>query len=160
SPATLRRVFSHYGKKYGPKKCAYARKAYPLWKSGKRFLSGDVCERLLAIVPRHLSFSAKYELVVKLWMRHNDARVRFEVKSSARAEEAVADILRTLDTLRLGQIPKSIVTRLSWLAEGDAVAADALFREVRRREHAQTRECLRQEIEKLLQLRDEVDGSA
>src|SRR5438046_592818 len=65
APATLKAIFADYREQNGTAACAYAKKAYQKWKGGQVQMSGQVSERLLAIVSRWLDFAVKYDLLEK-----------------------------------------------------------------------------------------------
>src|SRR5436309_1120130 len=96
-PDVLQKVLEEYKRGYGIPKHAYAKKTYPKWKSGEVFLSGEVCERLLAIVPRYLDFGTKYDLVAKLWRRREPTRLRVTVAPDMTIAEAVDTVTHALD---------------------------------------------------------------
>src|SRR5688572_1429166 len=66
---TLEGIFEDYAREFGKRRAAYAREVYSDWREGRVVMSDMIRERLLKIVPRHLPFDTKYELISSLWHR-------------------------------------------------------------------------------------------
>ena len=157
-PDILHKVLEDYKRTYGSKKHAYAKKTYPKWKSGEVFLSGEVCERLLAIVPRHLDFGTKYDLVVKLWRRQSKTHLMVTVSSDMQVDEAFQVVMRVIDSLKDKGIPEALVARLYWLAENDGKVAQNLFSQVLAHETEIIVGTIKEELQQILAVSSQLVG--
>ena len=157
-PATLIRVLADYKEKNGQPAYAYAKKAYGQWKSGKVQMSGQVSERLLAIVPCHLDFGVKYDLLEKLCRRREVTRVRVEIAADMTASEALQSAIRAIENARSTRLPDYIVQRLHWLADNDGKVAQSLLSQVFDQEYVAIVRAVQQELVRLLALSSELAG--
>lgn len=151
SSEKLKAVFDDYASIYGAKKREYAKHVYEKWKSGSVEMSGQICERLLKIVPRHLDFDDKYSLVAKLWMRRSASRLKVEIAPTAEVEEALGIVLHVIGDAYKGGIPDILIARMAWLVENDAAVAQMLFQQVVAREFRLVEDRLRSELATVLQ---------
>ena len=120
--AKLKSVLEEYGKIYGEDKRQYAEEALPLWRSGRRKMSGLVASRLFSLLPRHMPASKKLELVESLW--------KFKGPSSSRTiyvgPEADANELTLMvrehfkEKVMSYNIDDTLSNRFDWLAENDS----------------------------------------
>lgn len=154
----LCRVLADYKEMYGARANEYARHVYGEWKSGKVQMSGRVSERLLAIVPRHLDFAAKYDLLEKLCRRRESTRLRVEVSPDMTAKEATGTVLRAIQNTRTTRLPDYIAERLQWLSDNDGQVAQSLLSQVLDREYEFIAVSVRQELQRLLALPFESSG--
>jgi hypothetical protein len=154
----LGRVLVDYKEKYGERAREYAKRVYGEWKSGKVQMSGQVSERLLAIVPRHLNFAAKYDLLEKLCRRREGTRLRVEVSPDMTAQEAMGTVLRAIQNARTTRLPDHVADRLHWLADNDGQAAQSLLSQVLDREYEVIVQSVQQELLRLLALSSELAG--
>ncbi len=158
SPEPLNRVLADYREKNGQAAHEYARRVYAEWKSGKVQMSGQVSERLLAIVPRYLSFPVKYALLDKLCRRRAGTRLRVEIAADMTAREALGTALRAIENARSTALPAHILERLHWLADNDGKAAQSLLSQVLAREYEVIVRAVQQELLGLLALSTELAG--
>lgn len=156
--ATLERVFADYKEKNGQSAYAYAKRVYADWKSGKVQMSGQIGERLLAIVPRHLDFAVKYNLLEKLCRCREGTRLRVELTHDMTASEAIGTVLRAIETARSTSLPEHIVKRMHWLADNDGTVARSLLNHVFDREYEVIVRSVQQELLRLLSLRSDLAG--
>ncbi|MBL9145567.1 MAG: hypothetical protein JNM99_17955 [Verrucomicrobiaceae bacterium] len=124
----LEMVFLRYGREHGMSALSYARKTYSQWKSGAVKMSGSVAERLLNLVPPVLDVSVRFELVKKLRNAHMHKEHRYVTCEPQdwrmQVAPVIADLLTASDKF---QLPEHAVSRVRWLAEGDAAAAQRLL---------------------------------
>lgn len=124
----LETVFLHYGREHGASALAYARNTYPRWKSGAVKMSGTVAERLLNLVPIVLDTSARFDLVKKLrgaYMHKERRHVTCEQHDWR--NKVVPVVAELLSASHKFQLPEHAVSRVRWLTDGDAVAAQRLL---------------------------------
>lgn len=156
--ATLKLVFADYKERFGAGACVYAKKAYDKWKSGKVQMSGQVSERLLAIVPRYLDFSVKYELLQKICRRREGTRLRVEITADMTVREALGKALRSIENARSTTLPDYIAQRLHWLAEDDGMVAENLLSHVLTREHEMIVRTVQDELRQMLSVSSQLVG--
>jgi hypothetical protein len=159
-PDTLVHVLADYERQYGKAACDYARRAYGNWKSGKVQMSGQVSERLLAIVPRYLDFSVKYDLLEKLCRRRDATRLRVAITGDMTATEAIGATLRAIENVRSTGLPEHIAQRLHWLADNDGQVAKSLLGQVLAREYELVVRSVQRELLLLLTLSAELGGTS
>jgi hypothetical protein len=161
APAILTAVFRDYRERYGSGACRYANETYEKWKSGDVEMSGEVSERLLAIVPRHLDLATKYDLLAKLWRQRQQKRIRLEINADADIQAAIRQVINTLDNAKPAAPPNHIVQRLNWLTSDDGLAAQALLSQVLARESEMIAVTVEAELRQLFRLcADHVRSSA
>lgn len=155
---TLDRILADYMQKHGKSACTYAKKAYGNWKTGNVQMSGRVSERLLAIVPRYLEFSVKYDLLEKLCRRREGTRLTVEITGEMTAREALATALRAVESVRSNKLPDNITKRLHWLADNEGRVAQDLLTHVFAREYESIVRALQAGLQRLLALSSELKG--
>lgn len=156
TPSQLRQVFRDYRLKHGDSRADYAYRAYEKWKTGEVQMTGEVCERLLAIVPKYLEFGVKYELVEKLWRKQDSTVFNITLNPKMDVNAAIDLIHNSLNNMKSTAIPQAIIDRLGWLAEGDGDIAKELYRQVIDCEFALIQENLRHELWLLFRLHREM----
>jgi len=155
---TFDRVLADYRKEYGDGASAYAKKAYEGWKTGKVQMSGEVSERILAIVPRYLDFGVKYDLLEKLCRRREGTRLRIELTGEMNAREALSTALGAIENARSNLLPDFIEERLHWLSDHDGKGAQSLLNQVLDHEFELIVRAVQAEILRLLSLYVELAG--
>jgi hypothetical protein len=116
-------------------------------------MSPEVSYRLMRIVPRFLVFEQKYDLIQKLWNRYRqNTTLQVTISRHDGLEAAVRVVMDAVDRLDEHEIPPAIADRLEWLAQDDAVAAQALLAEVDKREGEIAVGTLEEELRHLLAL--------
>ena len=148
------RLLAEYGQRYGYLAQEYAEEALPLWRSGRRIMSGMVAQRLFSLLPARMPLAAKYELTETLW-RHVGPSSRKVVRIGPDA--ALEDVLAVVeahiaDVVVRYQIPESMERRFSWLAGGDVRVKQDLLNHLRQLEKTLTREAVRLHFPPLAEL--------
>jgi hypothetical protein len=156
--ATLDRVLADYKKQNGQAPYEYAKKAYLDWKYGRVQMSGQVSERLLAIVPRYLDFSIKYDLLEKLCRNRGGTRLRVEITGDMTGREAIGTVLRAIENVRSTRLPDNVSQRLHWLADNDGKVAQSLLSQVLAREDEFVVRAVQCELQRLLSIASELTG--
>lgn len=126
----LEALLSEYGKQHGRSAEAYARKTYQDWKSGSVTLSGKTAERLLELLPKHLSSEERFGFVRKLRTRYFKKQsewVRITPDQNWRTEVMQA-VNKLIASSRSFSLPEALEEKATWLAGGDAQAAHRLLR--------------------------------
>lgn len=121
SKAQLDGVLTAYGKKYTPDKEAYARETYPLWKSGRRQMSGLVMERLFSLLPSRMPLKQKYALAKSLWDHvAPETHVTLLAGPSVDPQELANRATSILDlAITNHSFPDELERRFRWLSSGD-----------------------------------------
>lgn len=70
SSAELKNFYEKYDQKYGKSAVAYAMKAYPEWRSGRKLISDQTLARILEVLPPFLSDSQRIEFLTVI-VKHN-----------------------------------------------------------------------------------------
>lgn len=116
-------------------KRVYAEKTYPQWKDGTTKLSGTVVERLILLLPHVLGAEDKYTLVKHLRDRSRSRpRKSFNIQYLNNLIAIRDQIKEDIGKDREFALPQAMTEALSWLANNDAKAAQALLRAVADRE--------------------------
>jgi hypothetical protein len=160
APAVLTAVFQDYRAKYGSGAWTYAKETYEKWKSGQVEMSGEVSERLLALVPRHLDFATKYDLLAKLWRQREQKRIRLEISPDAEIQAAIQLVMSSIDNAKPAALPAHIVQRLNWLTSDDGLAAQSLLNQVLARESEMIASAVEAEVRQLFCLCSDHVGSS
>ncbi len=158
SPDILERVLVEYRKRYGKAAYTYAKAVYAEWQYGRVQMSGQVCERLLEIVPRYLDFKVKYDLLNKLWRSREGSRLRVEIPGGLAESAALDTAISAINKARSTKLPDYIAKRLNWLADNDGEVAKLLLKEVMDREHELIVAGVRDAIRRLFATRIQLDG--
>lgn len=149
-PYSLEVLFQAYTSHYGGSAGAYARKTYPNWQSGAVRMSGEVAERLLNLLPPRLPYSVRYDLVKKLRNANFRPMTRHVRTTPERWREdlrpAIEEVVAHGETASLSDRLKG---RVSWLANGDVAAAEALMSEAIREESLSRLAYLKVEFQRL-----------
>ena len=156
-PAELDRILTQYGEKHGVQAENYARKAFPDWKSGATKLSGQTMERLIALVPPHLSAATRYALlqeVLKKQPTGSRGKISRTIRISTREPEpGFAEIDGVLQSLRhedsLAHISEYVMNAARWLYDDDMTAARAMLAAATSRENEIIKASAIREIELL-----------
>jgi hypothetical protein len=157
----LKGVLADYKDRYGEAACAYARKAYEKWKAGQVQMSGQVSERMLAIVPRHLDFTLKYDLLEKLCRRRPGTYLKVEITGDMTAREALNTALRSIENARsIRLLPDYIAQRLDWLSDNDGKVAQNLLSQVLAHEYEIIVRTVQDELQQLLSVSSDLAGKS
>lgn len=127
-------LIEDYGQIHGAPAAAYARKAFPKWKSGETRLSGQTMERLVTLVPPFLEPSQRFEILRQVVARHKPSTGgSFESihVDASNPEEGFAKLDAALAAMKkqdlLAHIPQNVLSAASWLCDNDITAARALL---------------------------------
>lgn len=127
-PAELHALFISYRKQYGFSAASYARNTYNSWKTGQTQLSGQTAERLLELLPQHLSAAERFDLVKKLRAkyirRHNEYLTVPPDNWKTPVKDAVNKVIAKSREFRL---PDTLARKATWLSGGDVDAAQKLL---------------------------------
>ncbi len=124
----LESLFLNYGASYGKSAESYARKTYDAWKTGKTKLNGITAERLLDILPYHLTFNERYDLLKKLRTKYvKKTSEHISVSPENWKVEVHNSINNIIAISREYSFPEVLYKRATWLANGDVAAAQRLL---------------------------------
>jgi len=124
----LNALFIDYGREYGNSAGAYARKTYDSWKSGRTQLSGKTAERLLELLPHHLSAKDRFELLKKLRAKYICKHSEYVTVPPENWKQAVHDAInKIIAKSREFKLPQPLYEKATWLANGDVTAAQRLL---------------------------------
>ena len=125
----LEPILDEYERLHSTKARTYAEEALPLWRSGKRRMSGEVATRLFGLLPKYMTEKEKQRLIRNLW-EHSvpSSKMELLIGPSATAVE-VSDLVQehfsqVIDDFRL---PESLNKRFQWLSNGDSRACQVLM---------------------------------
>ncbi len=148
----LNRLLAEYGRRHGSRAEAYARQTFPLWKTGRRRMSGQTARRLLELVPPMLPLDQRLELIRKLRARRIHHRVRCRATPATwrdRVSRAVAEVVEHGRTARL---PADLLRLASWLADEDRRDLRPLLLRVEEEQARLRTACLEREFRVLADL--------
>jgi len=122
-------LFDDYGRAYGASAEGYARKTYAKWQSWEVTLSGQTAERLLELLPRHLTADERFHLIRflrQLYFKKQTESVRITTENNWQATvmQAVDNVIAAS---RCFSLPEVLSSKATWLAGGDAKAAQRLL---------------------------------
>lgn len=151
---TMDALLQRYGQIYGTKAEDYARKTMPKWRSREVKLSGQTLERLIKLVPFHLSADKRLELLELILKRHerepNTQRIEINIKNP---EEGLAEIDRAMNRIavtdELAYIPGNVMDTAKWLYADDVTTARAMLKKLSSVETRRLKESATREIELL-----------
>jgi hypothetical protein len=127
-PEKLGLVFSLYGQRYGGGAQSYAQTTYYAWRSGRVRMSGMVAGRLLNLVPSVLDPAQRFELVKKVRSAHlRKERMCISCHPTNWRHKLAPVIAQFIAASQNVQIPRYVLDRVCWLADGDATAAQRLL---------------------------------
>ena len=136
-PPQLDALLKHYGQDFGVQAENYARQAYPGWKSGKTGLSGQILERLIALVPPHLSAATRFGLLQEILKKqpsssrgksNKNLRISTREPGPGFAElDAALNLMYLEDSL--AHVSESVMNAAKWLYDDDMTAARAILAE-------------------------------
>lgn len=151
-PDRLDEIMTLYGATYGADKRAYAEKALPSWRSGRRHMSGLVAGRLFDLLPRHMPFDKKYELVENLWRVMGPSSHRIVRIGLDATEDQIIDVVgrHVNEVVTSYSVPAPLQARFQWLSEGDVKVQEQLLNHLRQMEMHQTVQLSRVQIPSLL----------
>lgn len=153
----LESLLNRYGQTYGDQAESYARKIFPSWRSGATQLSGQTLERLIALVPPHLSAATRYRLLQAVLKKQPSSSTGRRVKviriSTKEPGPGFAELDQALQLMRhedaLAHISENVMNAANWLYADDITAARAMLAELTSRENEIIRASAAKEIELL-----------
>lgn len=147
----LKQVFNVYEQQYGDGKRKYAEATLAKWRSGAVQMGGEISERLVRIVPAFLDFEQKYELIEKLWARFRQkATLTVTISPHGGLDAAICAVMDAVEAVGEQEIPSAVADRLDWLAQDDALAAQALLGQIAKREGEIAVQTLEVELRQIL----------
>lgn len=128
TPPTLDSLFIRYGQKHGKIAESYARRSYNEWQSGQKRLTGLIAERLIELVPHHLSGHERFELIKKLRKKYIRRHTEYVTVTPDNWRNSVHQAINTvIAKSREFKLPDYLRYSATWLANGDAEAAQRLL---------------------------------
>ena len=133
-------VLAAYEAAHGEKAAHYARQTYPHWKFGRVKLSGQTMERLLELVPPHLSSLTRFSLLRSVVSKNKRPPTTRELRINRdNPAPGIQELLQALASMShsdlLAHLPESVMAAANWLYDGDITAARAMLAEVERKEN-------------------------
>jgi hypothetical protein len=124
----LEALFLDYGENYGKSAESYARRTYGDWKSGRTKLSGSTAERLLELLPQHLSASERFDLVKKLRAKYICRQSEYITVTPENWRTPVKDAInKVIAKTQEFHLPEALAQKATWLSGGDVAAAQRLL---------------------------------
>lgn len=124
----LEALFLDYGESYGKSAESYARRTYPDWRSGRTQLSGATAERLLELLPKHLSASERFDLVKKLRAKYIRRQSEYITVTPDNWRTPVRETInKVIAKSREFRLPEALAQKATWLSGGDVAAAQHLL---------------------------------
>jgi hypothetical protein len=129
----LERILDTYGKEYGSSARSYAAGVIPKWESGSVRMSGMVAERLFTLLPPHMPFSVKYDIVESMWRHFGPSSSQtIWVNPDVGLDQLMADVQQRIDAVVTNyRIPPNLEERFSWLASDDVGVKQQLLNHLR-----------------------------
>lgn len=117
----LKAVLYQYDNRYGRIPREYAEKTIPLWRSGRRKMSGLVADRLFKLLPPRMPLDTKYNLVKTLWEKYSPrSNKRLRIGPGTDANEIIEAVKSQLLEMVVNyKIPDQLEHRFRWLSSGD-----------------------------------------
>jgi len=149
------KLFTLYQEQFGDNAAKYARSTYQKWKAGSVRPNKQTFSRFLINLPRVMSFDLKCEVLRELREAYcprgeYDITVSIDNWKSS-LTPLVEEIIERATT---AELPASLQRRLSWLAEDDMAAANALLAESQARESRNAMALLEKEFSNIEELLD------
>ncbi len=156
---TLSHVLWEYEQKYGRGARDYAARTFTKWRSRRVDMSGLILERLIHIVPPHLSFEQKFEILIKA-ATQTKSIVMVTLPVTSTLEESIQALSDSVRNALWNDLPSNLQTRLSWLAQDDFQMAKILLREAIRHEAVTASEYLKENINNFSKVANSVSDSS
>lgn len=153
SPTKLNVFLDKYEEIYGKERRQYLAETIPLWKSGKRKMSGEVAKRLFDLLPPYMPISEKLKIVGELWKSCCPKTYKeFTITKDTSAFEIHNKIICYLnDTVQKYLISEDLTNDFNWLAENDSIVYQELKNAFLQKEKEVISECTLQRIQVILQ---------
>jgi hypothetical protein len=158
-PREIEKMFLHYKRDYGREAHEYAVKTFRRWRAGEVRISGQVADRLLAIVPHYISFDQKYRLLENVWKKQGRRRISVAIAPHHDATAAIQQVVKAVDALAGKEFPEHLKHRLTWLTANDTQIAQQLLERLLADERRLVLEALNREIQAVVRLMSAADRS-
>lgn len=124
---SLNELFSLYGGAHGKSAEQYARKTFGKWKSGETKLSGMTMERLIELVPLHLSPEQRIEILDELVEHHKPRKSRKHIEINIKEPHLgfyqISEALKSMEQNDLlASLPENVMKAAKWLYADDITA--------------------------------------
>ncbi|MBL8823086.1 MAG: hypothetical protein JNJ77_10900 [Planctomycetia bacterium] len=121
SESDLSVILNEYENQYGASKREYAENILPLWRTGRRKMSGLVAERLYNLLPPRMPLQIKYDMVQTLWKKFSPSSKASYVIGPDCDPTLACNIIEQhlLESISKYTIPHELENRFSWLSAGD-----------------------------------------
>lgn len=152
SSLELDALLIEYGRKYDKSAENYARKTYPKWKSGVIKPNWKTAERLIALLPLRLSKEKRFDLIKKLRQYYVEQKSKWEhIRASPEnwQEKLIPTIDRFISEIRDLELPKEILKKATWLANGDSLAVQNILSSIDEEEARQRTAYLEAEFKRI-----------
>ena len=148
-------LFKLYRDQFGESAARYARNTYRKWKSGDVRPNKQTFQRLLINLPRVMNFGLKCEVLRELREAYCP-RGEYDVTVSVDDWKSTLTPLveEIVERATTAELPQSLQRRLTWLAEDDVTAANALLAESQARESRNAMTLLEKEFSNIEELLD------
>jgi hypothetical protein len=156
---TLNLTLRDYEKRYGYGAREYAARTFTKWRSGQVGMSGTVLQRFIHLVPPHLSFKLKFDLLVKAASQNKNS-IKVYVPVISTLENAIQVLTDSVNNALWNDLPSNLKARLSWLESDDFQAAKALLKEAVRHEAAIASGYLRENLNSFSKITGQVGSDA
>ena len=148
-------LFKLYREQFGENAARYARNTYQKWKAGSVRPNKQTFNRFLINLPRVMNFDLKCEVLRELreaYCPRRDYNVTVSVDNwKSSLAPLVEEIIQRATS---AELPESLQRRLTWLAEDDISAANALLTESQARESRNAMALLEKEFSNIDEVLD------
>ena len=126
---TINDLLAIYKREFGPGPARYARRTFHKWKEGHVQPATQTFERFLVHMPKVMSYDMKCE-VLRHFMEEFATKDEYELDvTSDDWEEKLDPLVRQIiDKVFTAQLPDEVERQLTWLGDGDMVAAQEILR--------------------------------
>lgn len=123
---TLEELMQSYCTLFGVRALEYARKTYPLWKSGGVKMSGRVANRFLEIAPDYMDFDTRFDLIKKIRNQYNSGHQHKAVTCSTMnwREKVIPLVDEIISFNNSARLPDEFFDRIKWLAQEDTIVVE------------------------------------
>jgi hypothetical protein len=154
-------VLALYKRTFGPGAARYARTTFKKWRSGTVLPTRQTFDRFYKFLPEEMSFDLKCEVIRKLKENYCPKDVFDLSVTTDNWKQALPPLIRSMEEkARSASLPREVTNRVAWLANGEAMAANAILAESQARETAATLAFLDQEFTNIEHLMENSNGRA
>ena len=148
-------LFKLYQDEFGESAARYARNTYRKWKSGAVRPNKQTFRRFLINLPRVMSFDLKCEVLRELREAYCPRGEYNVTVPSDNWKSTLAPLVEEIvQKTMTAELPQSLQRRLTWLAEDDITAANALLAESQARQSRNAMTALEKEFSNIEELLD------